>query len=346
MENVADASSILGWVYFSSVFFIYQTLSGIDSAAIASRIVSLHIILFYINTYIFLPRFIEKGKYFKYVFSVSLISFIAYLFIFYTNEISVFKIAINNDRQARFPTTVQQQAQAFFTRPLINNTLSTLGILFVSTVSWIITREKERRQTELSIINENLESEMQFLKTQINPHFLFNALNNIYSLSYSDSSKTSEMIMKLSEMLRYVLYESSEKKVFLSQEVDYIKNFIKFQLINFEHGANINLVEKDMNGNIIIEPMLLIPFVENAFKHGNPQSLNSFININIRTNGNNIMFDIENSYDHVSSTKDKTQGIGLINVVKRLNLLYPDKHTFTVVNETNKFSVSLIIDAS
>ncbi len=193
--------------------------------------------------------------------------------------------------------------------------------------------------------SEKLETEMKLLKSQINPHFLFNALNNIYSLSYLKPEKTPENLLKLSEMLRYMLYECNVDKVPLSKEVAYLENFIHLKLLKDSRGMKVTANLEKNNGHLMIAPMLLIPFVENAFKHSDVEDLeNGWINIVLKYEKGKLIFTVENSNPEKKSTKDDVGGIGLPNVKRQLDLLYPKKYELEIKETQNKYSVHLEID--
>ena len=216
---------------------------------------------------------------------------------------------------------------------IVVQSASFLAILFISTTYWLTIQSRKRKQAETQLKNEHLDSELKFLKSQVNPHFLFNALNNIYSLSYTGSTKAPTMIMKLSEMMRYVLYESNEEKVSLEKEITYITHFIDFQKLKIEGSPNITLEIDNVDSSILLEPMLFIPFIENSFKHSKIEDTKeSWIKIKISTQQQEIRFN-----------KDNTGGIGLENVRKRLQLLYPDRHELKITQDEQEFSISLII---
>lgn len=194
-------------------------------------------------------------------------------------------------------------------------------------------------------MNENLQTEMKFLKSQINPHFLFNALNNIYSLSVTRSEQAPNMILKLSGMLRYVLYESNGKKVPLGKEITYIENFIDFQLLKIEGEPQVRIDFERVDQNLQVEPMLFIPFIENSFKHSNIEDLeNGWMNITLETIDSRILFKIKNSIPQKAYSKDRSGGIGLQNIRKRLELLYAGKHELIIHENENAFTVHLTID--
>ncbi|WP_242404083.1 sensor histidine kinase [Formosa agariphila] len=192
---------------------------------------------------------------------------------------------------------------------------------------------------------ETLNTELKLLKSQINPHFLFNALNNIYALSGIDTAKTQQSISYLSDMLRYVLYECEQPLVSLQKEMDYIDNYIKLFRLKSSKTYPISTDFKVSNPNIMLSPMLLIPFVENAFKHSNIEKItDTFITINIETTDQTIRFKIENSIPDTPLSKDAMGGIGLENVKKRLSILYPNTHSLQITTVNNIFSVSLKLE--
>ena len=197
----------------------------------------------------------------------------------------------------------------------------------------------------ISIEKEKLDTEIKFLKSQINPHFLFNALNNIYSLTIIKSEKAPDNLMRLSEMLRYMLYDSNDGKVPLQKEIYYLENYISLASLKDSRGLNINVdLDKSQTG-LQIAPLLFIPFVENAFKHSKIEDLkNGFINIKLNTTNQHIEFTVENSIPNVVFKKDKVGGIGLANTKQRLNLLYPNKYELKILKNENIYAVYLKID--
>ena len=192
---------------------------------------------------------------------------------------------------------------------------------------------------------EKLAAELKFLKSQVNPHFLFNALNNIYSLSVMQAPQTPESIMQLSEILRYMVYDANEAKVPLKSEIKYIENFVELHLLKDSRGMNVQLDLDKSAGHLMVAPLLLIPFVENAFKHSKIENLKTgFIRIELKTANKNINFHVVNSIPEHTFTKDEVGGVGLENTQKRLDLLYPDKQHELIIQQTDQqFEVSLKI---
>ncbi|MDO6853084.1 histidine kinase [Cellulophaga lytica] len=216
-----------------------------------------------------------------------------------------------------------------------------IAYILATVIEFIVYTKKKEEEIIISK-NENLETELKLLKSQINPHFLFNALNNIYALSAIDTAKTQESISYLSTMLRYVLYECERPFVLLSKEIEYIENYIKLFTLKSSKKYPINTTFNVKDSSIQIAPMLLIPFVENAIKHSNIEQFNAtFITIKLTADNGNINFKVENSIATKDILKDDVGGIGLDNVKKRLEILYPNKHTLAISKTDGIFKVEL-----
>jgi len=201
---------------------------------------------------------------------------------------------------------------------------------------------KEQEATEFR--SEKLEAELKFLKSQINPHFLFNALNNIYALTVIKSDQAPDNLLKLSGMLRYMLYDCKADRVPLGKEIEYLHHFIDLNLLKDSRGLNVQVQLDESRPALSIAPMLLIPFVENAFKHSKIEDrANGWIRIHLKTTANQIHFTVENSVPESVHAKDQVGGIGLKNVRRQLELLYPEHHELTIESETDTFRVSLVL---
>ena len=282
------------------------------------------ICLFYVNSYILIPKLIYKKKYLEYTLSLIPV----FIVLFLLNWLS-FKLLLPQH-------TFRIGGFVFF---------YIFPCLFILTCSmtYIMFRDRlrsERRAKEKE--TENLKTELAFLRSQVSPHFMFNVLNNMVSLARKKSEQLEPSLIKLSSLLRYMLYETDEEKVLLEREVDYLQSYIDLQKQRFGSKVKVNLCIEEFDKSYFIEPMLLIPFVENAFKHGTGLLPNAEINIELKAKNSILQFMVGNYYD--SSTqeiKDKTSGIGLQNVRRRLNLLYGNEHTLLITNKENRFSVSL-----
>ncbi|MFD2144524.1 sensor histidine kinase [Mucilaginibacter antarcticus] len=177
---------------------------------------------------------------------------------------------------------------------------------------------------------------------------MFNVLNNLVALARKKSDDLEPAIINLSQLMRYMLYESDDNKVLLSKEVDYIQSFINLQMLRFGSNVKVNIDIQGDTNMYTIEPMLLIPFVENAFKHGTGMVENPIIDIllTIDSETNLMRFKVYNTVSPLDVSKDDSSGIGISNVIRRLAILYPAKHNLDIVNENNIFTVDLSINLS
>jgi two-component system LytT family sensor kinase len=196
---------------------------------------------------------------------------------------------------------------------------------------------------------ERAESQLQFLKSQLNPHFLFNNLNNLYSYAQEGSPKTSEIILQLSAIMRYMLYESKENFVDLAKEIQYLGDFIKLQELQMEDRGKVNFKVNGRPQGKLIAPLVLITFVENCFKHSmSGQAKDIEISIFADINEEEIHFRCENTFEPVDNTSNEylTSGIGLANTRKRLELLYPGEHHLEAGPQEDRYVVDLRLPLS
>lgn len=206
----------------------------------------------------------------------------------------------------------------------------------------LIETEEERKEAE----RKRIEAELKNLKSQLNPHFLFNTLNNIYALIAISQDKSQEAIMELSKMLRYVLYEAETDTVPINKEVEFINNYVKLMKLRLSNKVDVQVdMDIDRNPTLPIAPLLFISMIENAFKHGVSSQQNSFIHFSIRENeDDDIICDLRNSYFPKDEKQDKSgSGIGIENMKRRLELIYPNKHSFTYGVENDTYVSNLTI---
>lgn len=227
----------------------------------------------------------------------------------------------------------------FWNMILLFSTTFSIAILWESAM-FAIKKEEENIQNKA----QHIQTELKLLKSQINPHFLFNSLNNIYALSVMDSNKTQQSISYLSDMLRYVLYECDQPLVPIQKEIEYINSYIRLFSLKSSKPYNINLNFDDKNTHTLLAPMLFIPFIENALKHGNIETRKEgFINISLKISPDKIIYVVENSVANTQKLKDEVGGIGLDNVKKRLDILYKNNHKLEVSEQQNSFKVQLTL---
>ncbi|HEY8733854.1 MAG TPA: histidine kinase [Puia sp.] len=280
------------------------------------------ILFFYFNSLVLLPRFLNRKRLGLYIF------LIIFLFV-------IFLITINV-----FPKEGQKPG---FHREYFFAVFPYLFIWAMSTVYWFISDKIRTEQLMKERENENLKTELSFLRSQVSPHFLFNVLNNMVAMARLRSDQLEPSLIRLSGLMRYMLYESDETSVTLQREAEYVNSYIELQKIRYTKSSFIR-VDMDAGDNQLIEPMLLIPFIENAFKHGTGAIEEPEIHISLRVSEGLIDFRVRNKYNPASAeVRDRTSGIGLPNVVRRLNLLYGQKHILTINKDNGWFTVSLQI---
>ena len=284
-----------------------------------------HIGLFYFNAFFLYPLFLNKKRWWAFfLFLVVIVFFSYYLKVFIIKQ--------------WYPQVVVDESlfRILFFPPF--------PFLVISTIYRVIVNKIAHDKKQKEIETEHLAIKLKFLRSQISPHFIFNVLTNLVSLARKRSELLEPQLIKLSELMRYILYESDEKKVSLSKELDYLKSYIDLQELRFGEDVAIDLdaqvPEVELQRNI--EPMLLIPFVENAFKHsvGIDQP---FIEIHLESHEGVLKFEVRNKFNPGEETKDMSSGIGLENVQSRLALLYPKEHSLVIKRENNIFNISLTL---
>lgn len=202
---------------------------------------------------------------------------------------------------------------------------------------------KNSEETKV-IVEQKLNTELKYLKAQINPHFLFNALNNIYSLSYMKSDKGPDAVLKLSGMLRYVLEDCQADLVRLNSEIEYIENFIDFQQMKSQNSQNIEFNHLDTNGTVQVAPMLFISFIENSFKYSKIENTEgAYVKMKLETRSDCVCFELVNSIPEKGKAQSGS-GKGIENTKHRLQILYPKNHTLECREEGNEYLVKLRID--
>lgn len=210
----------------------------------------------------------------------------------------------------------------------------------------ILKKWYEEQRLSYVLAKEKLATELKYLKAQIHPHFLFNTINNIYSLALERSEKTAPLLLKLSDLLSFMIYESSAEKISLTKEINLIEDYIELEKIRYGERLAIQFDKRGDYGNLLITPLIFLPLVENSFKHGASESIgNAWIKINLSVEKNSLIFTVENSKKDCTrvSKEINEEGIGIKNLKKRLELMYKDKFKFDTVNGENSFLAVLKI---
>lgn len=294
----------------------------------------------YGNLYILLPKLWDKGKKVAYGFVLGISIFLLTIFqrvicIEYFYPKFFWMRAPNADELNPFWIGPFIQFAAFIALPIILS----IGLR----AAWIWYQESYKAK---QLVAEQQAAELSYLKAQVNPHFLFNTLNNLYGLSLESSKKVPSMILKLSDLLSYSLYESKVDSVPIEKELELIKDFIALEKLRYEDRVQVDLkINDSVNLSQRLAPLLMLPLVENAFKHGvkNTDILKP-IQITLDQSKEQFSFKVENHLQPSSEQETEKGGIGLTNLRRRLDLHYPDKHLLKINKEQNKFIVNLKID--
>jgi two-component system LytT family sensor kinase len=348
---------IAAWVCFFTlpylVFFPRLREFNMSNHQLASIICNnvFLVVFYYLNTLFLIPKFLVKEKWFLYILSIVVCLLI---FLYVPRQIATLIAEPepfnpqNREfiRNPAFQGKPRLNMNAPRKRPVADpyNTVLFLLIFTVGTCFSVIQRWLKTEQTRKETENEKLNTELSFLKSQVNPHFFFNTLNNIYSLAIVRSEHTAPAVMKLSSIMRYILTETQHDKVPLSNEVDFIHNFIDLQKVRLTDKVILNFTTEGSLDDLLVAPLLFIPFVENSFKYGVSTKESSNINIDIRTEGNVIHFSAVNYIVVSENNLMENTGIGINNVKRRLELMYPGKHKLTTTEKDNYYTVHLEIE--
>jgi two-component system LytT family sensor kinase len=226
-----------------------------------------------------------------------------------------------------------------FSHYVIDNLFGCLMPVLISFVFKAVEDFVMNEKAKATLREEKLINELNFLKSQINPHFFFNTLNNIYSLVYQKSDAAPEAVLKLAEIMRYMLYEGNTEKVDLLRELKYLESYVDLQKLRYSGQTFVKFETLGHVNGQQIAPMLLINLVENAFKHGDLQNHEHPLTISVHVSGDNVQFDVENK--KTDRNKDEAGGIGMTNMQRRLNLLYPGQHSLVITDETDHYCCEL-----
>ena len=333
--------------------------SGNDESILSRTYVQifLYVVIFYANYLLFTPKlFFKQRKVLYFIAAISLVGIATVV-----NEVTFKKFGFrgrdeNREMQMRLqppPGVPFMPGNEFRTQPvrpsknwpMYNFIITTVFLsgfgLGLSFTDKFTQQEKMRKEAE----KEKLNTELAFLKNQINPHFLFNTLNNIYSLVQTNVADGQKAILQLSKLMRYILYETEKGDLFLSQEIEFMKTYIELMKLRISDKVNITVSFPENYNDVAIPPLLFLPFVENAFKHGISYRRPSFVNVDLKVKPGTIIFDCSNSLGNLSDDLLKRDsGIGLENVKKRLALLFPGSHSLKILETETTYQVILQIN--
>ena len=363
------------WICFFLLPYIFFPQSKDIPFDISKYIIILLIIInlfllgfYYLNTLLLIPRLLFKRKWLLYVVSI-VACFVAFFYvpkevahwITGNDEETIRQEIVQQHRAEREKARLQptdsskQNLSTHKTPPPIYKRNSDFRyfpgsyavfilVFAVGTCLSVMQEWKKIEDHKDQIEREKINTELSFLKSQINPHFFFNTLNNIYSLAITGSNETANAVMKLSSIMRYVLTDTQNNSVSLQSEVDFIKNYIDLQLVRLTDKAKVDFTTEGEIENKQIAPLLFIPFIENAFKYGVSAKDASAIVIKLIIQPRSVSFSVSNTIVKADHAMKDTTGIGINNVKRRLELLYPQKHRLEVTENNNQFIVHLEID--
>lgn len=332
------------WVIFAVAFHYVLIEPGQSSNYL--RLVKTIMLLagvFYLNYFVLIPKYLSKRN-FK-LFAISIVTMLALVFLidFFSEYLIISKYG-----NAVVPTQGTEQWANRPGKPLI----AYIGIVLLSLISVAVstsirvTQEWFKNENSLKEIeNKKLIAELSYLKAQINPHFFFNTLNGIYALARQKSDKTPEVIMMLSTIMRYIIYEASSPKVLLKKELKHIENLIDLQKLRLTEMVKVNFEVEGSPKDIYIEPLLFTMLVENAFKHGIDYSKKNTIKVHLKITSGELNLLVSNPIVPVKKKKENEpeaeSGIGLGNIRKRLELLYPNRHELVITEKNSVYTVEL-----
>jgi len=326
---------LMFWCVYIS-FNLYQSIErGFDwdrTLTITSVQLSFVLVIAYLNYFFFLPRFLGHKNIWKY-----LVEFVVPFTVLVMSRVYLWRYLFADSPRIEYLNSTMYVVQVAATTLFI---VIFVGMLRFA-VDWF---ELEAKKKEME--NEKLMAELNFLKAQINPHFLFNTLNNLYYLAYSKSENTTEVIAKLSQMMRYMIYDSNHPKVLLSKEIEYMQGYISLERMRLNNQIPIEFVVKGNVEFVWITPLIFITFLENAFKHGvSNNNPDAWVKISIELEGKECVYTVENSKPSTKNETGEKSGIGLQNVKRRLALSYPEKYDLKIEDtpEVHKVQLNLML---
>lgn len=317
------------------VVYIYigQLLKGLktDILYFNYSVFVVHLIEFYICYLWVFPRFLKKGKGLYLVIGLC-IAMGAFIALRYMIEQVLFSYFLGFQNYG--PDTT-------ITFYIIDNLYYGSSYIFLAAAVWSVQNAFKSDKLNKQLKDEAIKAELSFLKSQINPHFLYNTLNYIYSLAIPVSDQLASAVLRLSDLMRYTLAESTDGKVSLAKEIDYLQSYIELFRMRFEPNFYVEFELTGVTEQQKIASLLLIPFIENAFKHGVLNEPEHPVRIQLQLQDKQLFFSVSNTINN--HQKDRSSGIGLVNIHRRLDLIYPDKHELNIVRKGDVYQTTLVI---
>lgn len=348
---VIALAHVLVWVVFAiAIFFYHPLFSGIDIPLQAWMMQSVTLVLliiaFYINATVLVPKLLLKSHAAYYFVAIIAIVATIVFIIGLTDQVLNSPQPLRRAAEFLRAPRLKPDRRSNIERPTIILTALVLGI---GTSIAVIQKWQNDKQKREELEKEKVTSELSFLKAQIHPHFFFNTLNNIYALTAVDAELAGKAIHQLSRMMRYLLDGTQTGDTMLSKEIAFVKDYISLMQLRVTDAVSVNVGIPPNLVDVPVAPMIFLPFVENAFKHGVTATQPTHINIIILQKNNTLDLTVKNTVVRGSSMSLETNsGIGLANTKRRLDLLYPGKYTLEIneLNANNEYTVHLILDVS
>ncbi len=335
-HNTVIFNTILWSCSFVILLFLFSgnsSPSKIDYIYTSSFIFTL-LIPVWTNLYWLVPTFLKKEKYLLFC-----TCFIINLTLFSQLNTWFFDLLVSQFFNDYYFISYHNTLEIYF----IFSLFFILTLLIKLAEDWVYLNQLENKA--LKIQNQQIENQLYYLKGQINPHFLFNSLNVLYSLAIDEKQSVTNAILQLSDILRYVIYDVDTGKISIQKEIELIKNYIQFEKNRHVNDSTIEFDYK-VDNDLQIYPMLLLPLLENSFKHGMKSGVkNPYIDVKLTTKNNVLNFTISNNFKEITNPFLKDyKGIGLKNIQENLIIVYPNKHSFSLENNKNVFTVNLTIN--
>jgi len=346
------------WLGFSILLFLSYVIGYklvyFDAVLLTVRMALVNMIVFYMLFYLLLPKIFSGSKTRIVILIILVFPISIFVWMAATYFISLFYYALGIEVTfGELKGVIKMSANQTFLEAVSPKRMLSQTIIIISLLSPFcfakilveITKlynkkfQIEREKTALEI--QNIQIEKDFLKAQLNPHFLFNTLNNLYGLTVRKDNLAPEVILNLSDIMSYTLYESNTEIVRLEKELDFIKNYIALEKMRYADETDIQVAIEGQTAGLFVAPLLTFTFIENAFKYG-LKSQNAFIKLNIKIENNTFWFSLENDLEETAKDSD-FGGIGVENARKRLELLYPDQYELEIKRLENSFKVGLKI---
>ena len=337
------------FLFFSFSLFLPVQLSFIRAIAATG----LMLLMFYISGYVLANRLLIR-RWNPFAFAVS-----ALLLVFVLSVLRVKMLGLIPETMAFStrvsPELLEQRENLFPGRnawllnrledgraPFLPGLLINLITLIIAVLYRLYENKSQKEHESREELQRSQEAQIFYLKSQVNPHFLFNTLNNLYGLTYSKSDLAPQMVLGLSETMRYLIYETEQKVVPLEKELHFIRNYLDLEKMRISYPENIRDTIRISHTSVYIPPLLLLPFIENCFKHGNiGKDDDGWMELDISDENGNLFFVCKNSFNHTPAKQSAFSGIGLTNVKKRLDLIFAEKYELQTLKQDGEYMVSL-----